>query len=142
MRVLFWRERRVKTGIVIIGHGSRVPESRGIYEEIARKAAEKSGLMVKIGYMKHWRPTFIEAVKGFVKEGVKRVVIVPLFLLPGLHVKEDIPVLLGLKEGKAPEFGYERISVPRDVEIIYAQHIGADDRLADVVLDRVREALK
>jgi len=132
----------MKTGVVIIGHGSRVPESRGIYEEIARKTEEKSGLMVRVGYMKHWRPTFTEAVEGFIREGVKRVVIVPLFLLPGLHVQEDIPVLLGLKEGEVPEFGYEKINIPKDVEVIYARHIGADERLADVVLDRVGEALK
>ncbi len=132
----------MKTGVVIIGHGSRVPESRGIYEEIARKAQEKSGLMVRVGYMKHWTPTFTEAVRGFLEEGVKRVIIVPLFLLPGLHVKEDIPVLLGLKEGEVPEFGYEKISIPEDVEVIYARHIGADERLADVVLDRVGEAVK
>lgn len=132
----------MKTGVVIIGHGSRVPESRGIYEEIARKTQEKSGLRVRVGYMKHWRPRFTEAVKAFIEDGVDRIVVVPLFLLPGLHVKEDIPVLLGLKEGDAPEFGYEKISIPGDVEIIYARHIGADERLADVVLDRVREALK
>lgn len=132
----------MRTGIVIIGHGSRVPESKGIYEEIARKTEEKSGLMVRVGYMKHWRPTFTEAVRGFIEDGVKKVVVVPLFLLPGLHVQEDIPVLLGLKEGEVPEFGYEKIRIPKDVEVIYARHIGADDRLAGVVLDRVKEALK
>jgi sirohydrochlorin cobaltochelatase len=135
-------EREMKTGVVIIGHGSRVPESRGIYEEIARKTADKGGLKVRVGYMKHWRPTFTEAVRGFIEDGVKRVIIVPLFLLPGMHVQEDIPVLLGLKEGEVPEFGYEKIIIPKDVEIIYAKHIGADERLADVVMDRVREALK
>jgi sirohydrochlorin ferrochelatase len=36
-------------GIVIIGHGSRVPESRGIYEEIAKKTQEKAGVRVKVG---------------------------------------------------------------------------------------------
>ena len=136
------RQRSIKTGIVVIGHGSRVPESRGIFEEIVRKAGETSGLKVRVGYMKHWKPTFTEAVMGLIKEGVKRVVVVPLFILPGLHVQEDIPVLLGLKEGEVPEFGYEKMKIPKDVEIIYARHIGADYRLAGVVLDRVKEVLK
>ena len=130
------------TGVVIIGHGSRLPESKGIYEEIARKTEEKSGLRVRVGYMKHWRPTFTEAVRGFIEEGFKRIVVVPLFFLPGMHVKEDIPVLLGLKEGEVPEFGYEKITIPEGVEVIYARHIGADGRLADVVMDRVQEAMK
>lgn len=130
------------TGVVIIGHGSRVPESRGIYEKIAKKTEELSGFKVRVGYMKHWRPTFTEAVKSFIEEGVKRVVVVPLFFVPGLHVKDDIPILLGLKEGNAPEFGYEKMTIPEDVEVIYARHIGADERLAAVVLDRVKEAIK
>jgi sirohydrochlorin cobaltochelatase len=130
------------TGVVIIGHGSRLPESKGIYEEIARKTEEKSGFKVRVGYMKHWSPTFTEAVRSFIEEGVKRIVVVPLFFLPGMHVKEDIPVLLGLKEGEVPEFGYEKITIPEDVEVIYARHIGADGRLADVVMDRVQEAMR
>ncbi len=132
----------MKTGIVIVGHGSRTKESIGIYEEIARITSEKSDLDVQVGYMKHGRPTLIEAVEGFIENQVKKIIIVPLFLLPGLHVKEDIPILLGMKEGLTPEFGYDKVDVPDDVEIIYAKHIGADERLADVVIDRIEEANK
>ncbi|MDI6654483.1 MAG: precorrin-8X methylmutase [Candidatus Hydrothermarchaeota archaeon] len=133
---------RKKTAIIIVGHGSRVKQSRGIYEEVARKVREKSGIEAQVGYMKHWNPTIAETINAVVEKGIKKIVIVPLFLLPGLHVTEDIPVLLGLKEGELPEFGYEKIRIPSDVEILYARHIGADDRLADVVLDRVKEVLK
>ncbi len=132
----------MKTGIVIVGHGSRTKESRGIYEEIARLTGQKSEHEVQVGYMKHGRPTLIEAVDNFVDTGVKKIIIVPLFLLPGLHVQEDIPILLGLKEGETPEFGYDRVKVPEDVEILYANHIGADERLADVVMDRIEDVLK
>lgn len=133
--------RGVAHAIIIVGHGSRLSESRGIYEEIARKTAKKSGFEVRVGYMKHWKPTIKEAIYSLVEKGIKKIVIVPLFLLPGLHVTDDIPVILGIKNGKLPEFGYGKISVPDGVEIRYAKHIGADERLADVVLDRVKEAL-
>ncbi len=132
----------MKTGIVIVGHGSRAKESRGIYEEIARLTGQKSEYEVQVGYMKHGRPTLIDAVNNFVETGVKKIIIVPLFLLPGLHVQEDIPILLGLKEGETPEFGYDRVKVPEDVEILYANHIGADERLAEVVVDRIKDVLK
>lgn len=131
----------MKTGIVIVGHGSRLAESKGIYEEIARKVREKSRIEAQVGYMKHWKPTIAETVNALVEKGIKKIVIVPLFLLPGLHVSEDIPVLLGLKEGELPEFGYGKIKIPGNVAILYARHIGADDRLAEVVLDRVKEVL-
>ncbi len=116
-------------GIVIVGHGSRVAKSKGIYEEIAKKVREKSGVEAQVGYMKHWRPTIPEAINAVIEKEIKKIVIVPLFLLPGLHVTEDIPVLLS------------RIKIPKGVEVLYARNIGADDRLADVVLDRVEEVL-
>jgi sirohydrochlorin cobaltochelatase len=128
-------------GVVLVGHGSRLPQSKGVYEDIARKAGEKSGLDVKVGYMKHWRPTLFETINSFIDEGKKKIVIVPAFLLPGVHVLEDIPILLGLKEGESPEFGYDRLDVPDDVEILYANNFGADDRLAEVVVDRIEEVL-
>ena len=131
----------MKTGVVIVGHGSRLKETRGIYEAIAGIVQASSGYEVRVGYMKHHRPNLVEAVQSLIDDGFKRIVVVPLFIVPGLHVREDIPVLLGKKEGEVPEFGYSRVSAPEDVEILYAEAIGADPRLAEVVLDRVARAL-
>jgi sirohydrochlorin cobaltochelatase len=131
----------MKTGVVIVGHGSRLAETRGIYEAIASVAQAKSGYEVRVGYMKHHRPNLVEAVQSLIDEGFKRIVVVPLFIVPGLHVRDDIPILLGKKPGEVPEFGYSRVNAPSDVEIIYAEAIGADPRLAEVVLDRVSKAL-
>ncbi|WP_457555249.1 CbiX/SirB N-terminal domain-containing protein [Candidatus Pyrohabitans sp.] len=130
-----------KTGVVIVGHGSRLKETRGIYETIASAVQTESGYETRVGYMKHHRPNLVEAVQSLIDEGYRRIVVVPLFIVPGLHVREDIPILLGKKEGELPEFGYSRINAPGDVEIIYADAIGADPRLAEVVLDRVASAL-
>lgn len=126
----------MEPSVVLVVHGSALPESGSIYKEIAAKASEKSGIPVLVGYMKHGRPTITEAVASLVEEGSKKIVIVPLFFVPGLHVTDDIPLLLGLKKGSSGA-----LNLPKDVEIVYARHIGADDRLAEVVVDRVREAI-
>jgi len=131
----------MKTGVVIVGHGSRLAETKGIYEAIARIVQAQSGYEVRVGYMKHHHPNLVEAVEGLIKDGFKRIVVVPLFIVPGLHVRDDIPILLGKKEGEVPEFGYSRVNAPEDVEIIYTEAIGADPRLAEVVLDRLAKAL-
>ncbi|MFQ5815851.1 MAG: CbiX/SirB N-terminal domain-containing protein [Candidatus Hydrothermarchaeaceae archaeon] len=126
----------------MVAHGSSLPESKVVYKEIAIRAGEKSGMEVKVGYMKHWKPTIAEAVQYFVEKGLKKIIIVPLFFVPGQHVANDIPRILGLKEGDPPEFGYGKLNLPDDVEIVYARHIGADDRLAQVVVDRVKEVVR
>jgi sirohydrochlorin cobaltochelatase len=130
-----------KTGIVVVGHGSRIPVTKEVYEGVVEIADRKSSYTVRVAYMKHHEPNLIEAVQGLINEGFKRIVVVPLFLLPGLHVTEDIPILLGLREGEVPEFGYQKLEVPEDVQILYANHVGADERLADIVLDRAEEVL-
>lgn len=132
----------MKAGVVMVVHGSSLPESKAVYNEIAVKASAKSGMEVKVGYMKHWKPTIAEAVGYFVDKGLKKIIVVPLFFVPGLHVTDDIPLLLGLKEGKLPDFGSEKPKIPGDVEVIYAQHIGADERLAEMVVDRAKEAIR
>ena len=129
-------------GIVLVGHGSSLPQSKGVYEGIARITGEKLNRDVRVGYMKHWGPTLAETINSFIAEGKKKIVIVPVFLLPGTHVLEDIPILLGIKEGELPEFGYDKIEIPDDVEIFYADNLGADERLADIVIDKIKEALE
>ncbi len=131
----------MRTAVVIVGHGSRLRDTVGIYESIARVASERLGYEVRVGYMKHHRPNLVEAVEELIAEGYKRIVVVPLFIVPGLHVTEDIPILLGKKDGHVPEFGYSKVNPPEDVEILYADAIGADPRLAEVVADRVESAI-
>ncbi len=124
-------------GIMLVGHGSRLKDGNLIYERIAEMVREKTDFEVEVGYMKHGR-SIKEAYENLVKKGVKKIVVVPLFLLPGLHVTEDIPIILRLKEGEAEG---EKIDPVEEVEIIYTEPIGADNRLAEIVVDRVRRYL-
>jgi sirohydrochlorin ferrochelatase len=116
------------TGVILVGHGSKLSQSREIYEKIAKKAKEKCGMDFRVGYIKHWHPTLEESINSMVREGKKKIVVVPVFLLPGMHVT-SIPAIIN------------EINSAHNVEIIYAKHLGVDDRLVDVVIDRVKEVL-
>lgn len=129
-----------KTAIVVVGHGSRLPETKEVYEGMAELAAGKSGYQVKVGYMKHWKPSIYEAVTDYIDNGYKRIVVVPAFLLKGLHVTDDIPIILGLKEGRTDD-GSPIVQCPPDVEILYGNNLGVDERLADIIIDRAEEVM-
>ena len=71
--------------------------------------------------------------------GVEKLVVVPVLLAQSQHTTEDIPRILGLPNGQT-----ERTFLGKEgdkVEIIYCKPIGADARLADIILDRAAEAL-
>jgi sirohydrochlorin cobaltochelatase len=78
----------------------------------------------------------------------KNLVIVPFFISDGLHTQEDIPVLLG----EAKRIVEQRIAsgqptwrnpTEKNGKLIwYSPAVGSDPLMADVILERVREAAK
>jgi sirohydrochlorin cobaltochelatase len=75
----------------------------------------------------------------------KNIVVVPFFIGEGMHVQEDIPILLGeperivkkrLEEGKAP---WRNPTERKGKLVWYAESVGSDPALAEVILERVRE---
>jgi sirohydrochlorin cobaltochelatase len=76
----------------------------------------------------------------------KNLVVVPFFIGDGLHTQEDIPVMLG----EAQQTVRQRLAAgqpawrnPTEINgrlVWYAPAIGSEPHLADVILERVREA--
>ncbi len=138
----------------MVGHGSRLPYSRQVVEKIAEYVEEMGDFeAVEVGFMELCEPTVQEAVKKAAESGVDKIVVVPVFLAHGVHTKRDIPKMLGLE----PEWDddeddhdhhhhhhhHHRDYTPVDVdaEIVYAEPLGADPRIAEIVIDRIKEAL-
>ena len=75
----------------------------------------------------------------------KHIVIVPFFLSDGLHANEDIPMLLGEPERLVRERLQKgqptwRNPTERKGKLVwYSRSLGTEPRLADVILERVRE---
>jgi sirohydrochlorin cobaltochelatase len=78
----------------------------------------------------------------------KNLVVVPFFISDGLHVAEDIPVLLGgpervVKERLAAGQPAWRNPTEKNGRLVwYSPAVGTDPGMADVILERVREAAK
>ncbi len=76
----------------------------------------------------------------------KNLVVVPFFISDGLHVVEDIPVLLGeperiVKERLAAGQPTWRNPTEKHGKLVwYSPSVGTEPLLADVILERVREA--
>ena len=78
----------------------------------------------------------------------RNIVVVPFFISDGLHVVEDIPVLLGeperiVKERLAQKQPMWRNPTERNGKLVwYSPAVGTEPRLADVILERVRESCR
>ena len=78
----------------------------------------------------------------------KNLVIVPFFISDGLHTQEDIPVLLGEAKrivGQRLAAGQPTWHNPTENNgklVWYSHAVGSEPGIADVILERVREAAK
>src|SRR5208283_1772964 len=119
--------------IILIGHGSPKKDANNL-EVLATMLhsmlhAGCSDDCVTVSYLQFAKPDIMETIKGRVDSGAKRIVLHPFFLNAGMHVTKDIPELIE----KATEL------FP-GVEFIYTESIGIHEKLAQIVMERIRAA--
>jgi sirohydrochlorin cobaltochelatase len=135
-----------ETTMLIAGHGTeRNKNSRVAVERQAELIRDlKIFAEVRVAFMDE--APFIKGCWQNVR--TKNIVVVPFFISDGLHVAEDIPVLLGepdrvVKDRLAAGQPTWRNPTERDGKLIwYAPSVGTEPLLAEVILERVRETAK
>ncbi|MEL7670512.1 sirohydrochlorin nickelochelatase [Methanobacterium sp.] len=140
-----------KIGILLVGHGSRLPYGKDVVSQIAEMYKENSDYLVEVGFMNISKPSIPSAINKLSKEGVKKIIVTPVFLAHGVHTKQDIPHILGLDDGHEHSHGHdhghsheeeeEQEEIEFEGEIIYTEPLGADARLVDIIKERVASAL-
>jgi sirohydrochlorin ferrochelatase len=128
-----------KKGLLLVGHGSKLPYNKELVESTARIIADANpGFMVKCGFMNMNTPTIEESLGEFQSADIDALVVVPLFLAKGVHILKDIPQILGLPEGSTRgSFTKNGSSIP----LLYADPIGSDPLLAELMVKNAKKAL-
>ena len=123
----------MKTAIIILSHGSRLPEAQATLQRIITLVSSgvDEKFIVAGAALQFNQPDLPAAIARAVDKGAQQIVVVPLFLYLGLHMQRDIPEILDEQKNLYP-----------GIKISMAEHIGADPRLLDIIMDRVREASK
>lgn len=126
-------------GMLLVGHGSSMPYNQELIEKTAEFIkAKNTDYIVKCGFMNMNKPSIKESLEAFRQEPIEALVVVPLFLAKGVHIEKDIPGEIGLAEGvKKGSFIMNGKSVP----LLYADPIGSDPLLADLMVKNANKAL-
>lgn len=115
--------------LLILAHGSKRKETEEIVDSIVDKVKSITGeTMVDAAYMEMSRPCIEESVEQIIAKGATEIYAVPMFIFDGVHVTRDIPELLKSLQKKHP-----------NVKIILGRHMGADDRIAQIVAENARK---
>jgi len=124
------KDNQIIEAVILMGHGSRVPGAGEDMERVALWLKEKRpGAMIETCYMSELGPNFPEILEKCVREGADKIIVMPYFLHLGIHLREDIPAMMGKEAKKYP-----------GLTLILGRHLGFDESLANLVGKRLDES--
>ena len=158
------------TGVLLICHGSRLKYNKEFISDLHSYYAKQSKYISNFGFMELVEPDIPTSANKLIEKGVDRLVVVPVFIAPGIHTKIDIKTILGLIHNENKDYNsvkqdkkkttsqnipigqiilekdpdhehkYDE-TVEFDGEILYSDPIGADDILIDILDEMVQNVL-
>lgn len=117
----------MKCAVVLFAHGARDPEWSVPFRAIQRKvAARLSDTTVELAFLEISAPSLHETVDKLAATGHTRVIVAPMFMAQGGHMKRDIPRLLEKLRSHHP-----------DVELRLLPAAGEVNAVLDAITDWV-----
>ena len=132
--------------LFIAGHGTE--ENENSRQAIERQAGLIRALDLYAGVHAIYLEESPRIADCYALAQTKNLVVVPFFISDGLHTQEDIPVMLGeaqpivgqrLAGGQPP---WRNPTGKNGKLVWYAPAVGSEPHVADVILERVREACR
>jgi len=117
--------------VVLVSRGSSDPDANADLYKVARLLADSRGLdLVEPAFVSLAPPNVAQALERCRRLGAARIAVVPYFLFTG--------VLVDRIHDQAAAYAAEH----RELHITVGPELGADPRIADLVLERYHEAIK
>ena len=131
---------QMSSGVLVVGHGSKLDFNKDLVVKAAAKmTATKEFGPVTAAFMQLNQPDIRTGIGELVKQGVDTIYVQPCFLASGIHLTEDIPGEIGLQKGATET----TMNVDgKTIVLRYCEPIGDDDRIAQILGDRVRARAK
>jgi sirohydrochlorin cobaltochelatase len=130
----------MKSGVLVVGHGSKLQFNKDLVVNAANRMAKMNDLgPVTAAFMQLNEPDINTGIKVLVSQGVDLIYVQPCFLASGIHLTEDIPGEIGLKKGERES---KMTMDGKTITLRYCDPIGNDDRIAQILADRVRSRMK
>jgi sirohydrochlorin ferrochelatase len=115
--------------VLVVAHGSRAKGTEAVLEAVlAMVKAKMPNAIIEGAFMEFSERTLEKGVSALAAQGATEIKIVPYFLFTGVHLQEDIPQMGAACAASFP-----------GVKITMGEPLGVDERLADILVDRIAD---
>jgi len=123
--------RRDDTCLVLVGRGTTDPDANGEVAKLARMLEEGMGFGgVYVCYSGTAKPLVADGLRAAARLGFSRLMVLPFFLFDGVLVKRIYAAADALQQREP------------GLEVLKAAYLGVHRHVADVMLERAREAVE
>ena len=110
-------------GLILLAHGARDVRWRAPFDRLAERiGAKQPQLLLRLAFLELMSPDLLTAAEELVAEGCAALVVVPVFLGQGGHVRDDVPKLVQAARERCP-----------GIEVTQSSAAGEDGRVLDAL---------
>jgi len=120
--------------IMVVGHGSRLPYNKETVTFQADQLTKMGYENVRCAFNEFDEPTVESVFNEMISQDVDEIIVLPLFISLGAHLKNDIPKKIRLADWISED---SLVHDGRSITVRYAAPIGSDPRLTDVIAEKI-----
>ena len=93
----------MKTALILFAHGARDPEWANPMRRVQAAIRQRvSDMPVELAFLEFLTPNLPEAAAQLVTQGCEKIVVMPMFIARGGHLKNDLPGIIELLRSTYP----------------------------------------
>jgi sirohydrochlorin cobaltochelatase len=125
-----------RTALVVFAHGARDPLWAEPMERVSRSVREQApDIRVEVAFLEFMKPDLRACAEALLAEGFEHIIVLPMFIARGGHLRRDLPLLLEELRQRNPHICFELAGAIGEAEAVVqamARHALALVRSASV----------
>jgi len=121
----------MSTALILFAHGARDPEwanpMRRVQAVVRQRVAD---IPVELAFLEFMSPNLIDCAAGLIAQGARKIVVVPMFVARGGHLKKETPEMIAALRSTYPDVDFSLAgAVGENDLVIQAMAAAAIDEL-------------
>ena len=107
------------TGLILFAHGARDPAWAEPLQRVRAAIRQQGGgRPVELAFLEFMAPTLPDCAGELIRQGVDKIVVLPMFIAQGGHLKRDLPEMLQMLRSTHPTVEFSLCGAVGENEIV------------------------